>query len=110
MSKTFKIVGDDISDGYHTFGEIYEHRKLLYIALCLNHRDECVYADHEEWDSLVLVWNSKFGQISYHVSYNLEPLIKGKIKEVKFGDHGWDGHNSNDVLRRLNSICRNSHD
>ncbi len=26
--------GVDVSDGYHTFGELYDHRCALWIALC----------------------------------------------------------------------------
>lgn len=39
MSKTFKIQNNDISDGYHTFDELYEHRVLLYLNLCLHNPD-----------------------------------------------------------------------
>ena len=99
--KTFHIDGDDISDGYHTFDEIYMHRKMLYINLCLIHKDQCVWADHKDWDSIVLVWNSPHGQISYHVSYDMVGLLKGRIKQVEFGEHGWDGHTPENVLNRL---------
>lgn len=104
--KTFKIVDNDISDGYHTFKEIYNHRKLLYINLCLLNKEHCVWADHKEWDSVVLVYNSHAGQISYHISYEQLPLFKDKIKEVSFGEHGWDGHSSDDVLNRLEELTK----
>ena len=105
IGKKFEIKGNDISDGYHTFNELYMHRKLLYIALCLKDADKCVWADHEEWDSIVLVYNSPEGQISYHIDYDQKMLIHGKIKEVPFGEHKWDGHSSNDVVQRLQWIC-----
>lgn len=103
--KTFKIVDGDISDGYHTFGELYQHRKLLYILLCLKDADNCVWADHKEWDSIVLVWNSPEGQISYHVSYGMQEMFRDKIREVSFGEHGFDGHSSMDVIDRLVKNC-----
>lgn len=100
--KTFKIVdGDDISDGYHTFGELYQHRKLLYILLCLKDAKNCVWADHKEWESIVLVWNSPQGQISYHVSYGMQEMFRDKIKQVEFGEHDYDGHTSDHVIDRL---------
>lgn len=40
MSKKFQIEGGDISDGYHTFDELYEHRCLLFIRLCLLQPDK----------------------------------------------------------------------
>lgn len=33
----FRLYGldkDDVSDGYHTIGELYEHRYALFLALC----------------------------------------------------------------------------
>ena len=104
--KTFQIKDNDISDGYHTFKEIYNHRKLLYINLCLQNPEKCVYADHKEWESFVLVYNSEAGQISYHISYDMYNLIKGNIKEVKFGEHGWDGHTPDDVIERLTLLAK----
>ena len=32
MGKQFEIQDNDISDGYHTFSELYEQRALLFIA------------------------------------------------------------------------------
>ena len=35
--KTLVIMGEEImeaQDGYHSFGELYEHRVILFIALC----------------------------------------------------------------------------
>ncbi len=106
MGKKFEIKDGDISDGYHTFNEIYQHRKLLYVLLCLAHAKQCVWADHKEWDSIVLVWNSDAGQVSYHVSYDMKELFEGKIKEVPFGEHGWDGHTSGVVVDRLLKLAK----
>jgi hypothetical protein len=97
--KTFKIVDNDISDGYHTFEELYEHRNRLFINLCLSHVDQCLWkTDYPEW--FLLVWNSPNGQISYHVQNKYLSLIDGKIKEDN-GEYQWDGHTSDEVLFRL---------
>ena len=107
MSKRAIITGNnmEISDGYHTMSDIYKHRNYLFILLCLNHVDQCVWAYHEEWDSIILVWNSDNGQISYHVKTEMKPLFGNKIKCVNFGEHGWDRHTSTDVIERLVNNC-----
>lgn len=46
--KIFKIVDGDMSDGYHTFDELYEHRCLLFINLCLYRADEAYWRPHFE--------------------------------------------------------------
>lgn len=105
MSKIYKVVNGELSDGYHTFSDIYRHRNLLFINMCLASPEKCVWADHQEWDSAVLVYNAPAGQISYHISYDQVPFILHKIKEVKFGEHGWDGHNPRNVLERLEDLA-----
>ena len=45
-----------ISDGYHTFGELYEHRVGLFIALCR----KIVYIEKEvEGKQVSSVWRSR---------------------------------------------------
>lgn len=95
---------EEISDGYHTFGELYEHRHMLFIALT------------REWPSMS--WRSRLhedgtmfdgffiagmrlptGDISYHLPLRLWPLM-GHVGEYKAA-HKWDGHTANDVIARL---------
>jgi len=97
--KQFRIQGNDISDGYHTFDELYEHRILLYLNLCLHNPDMCAFkCDYETW--FCLYFESPCGQISYHIPNKyLDVVIKHGIKEVP--DYKWDGHSSSDVVERL---------
>jgi hypothetical protein len=39
---------DEISDGYHTFGELYDHRAALFIALMLSHPDISWFSDKHD--------------------------------------------------------------
>lgn len=108
--KTFRIQGDDISDGYHTFDELYEHRCLLFIAWMVS--DGCPgraywVRDHfEGWDLLVCEkdhYINKFNnpeQISYHVPSKHRRLY-GSLEERAAKEHQWDGHTSQDVLERI---------
>jgi hypothetical protein len=98
MSKTYKIIGNDISDGYHTFDELYEHRCLLFVNLCLANRRSCYWKpDYDGWFSLY--WESPEGQISYHVPNKFLDLVEGKI--VRNWNVEFDGHTSADVASRL---------
>src|SRR6188472_1874918 len=66
-----------ISDGYHTFAELYEHRIVLYMALCRILDDTGLaqvwkskkHADGSEWAGwFVLGINHEDGQqITYHL-------------------------------------------
>lgn len=117
-AKTWKkdaVDTNEISDGYHTFGELYDHRIALFIALC-----------HliDFWNSTIKVgeklpvWKSKFHsdgsqmegwfiagihaekgkQISYHLP--MEMWDKFEIPEVAKAPK-WDGHTPADVVERL---------
>lgn len=99
--KTFKIVNGDMSDGYHTFDELYEHRCALYVLLCLQAPEYCFWRpDFEGWFVLYIdIPIPGIGQISYHIPNGMFYLIENKIKQDD--DHKWDGHKSKDVVNRL---------
>lgn len=86
-----------VSDGYHTFDELYEHRCLLFINLCLAHAHAAYWRPHyPEWPLIGL--DLPQGQITYHVPEKFVRLFDGKIKN---GGPEWDGHTSGDVLITL---------
>jgi len=100
----------EISDGYHTFDELYEHRNRLFIALCRAEFLYCTYADvwrslyHSDGtdysDYFILgIGTEKGKQITYHL-----PLKYWKDTNfAKTLDKAptWDKHTSKDVLKRL---------
>lgn len=112
-----------ISDGYHTFDELYEHRITLFIALCRKIQSPLYYGDQRNimGDDLK-VWRSKLHsdgtsfdgwfilginkekgkQITYHLPIS-------KWEETEFAETlekapEFDGHTSEDVLERLNKL------
>ena len=95
--KKFQIVGNDISDGYHTFDELYEHRCLLFIGLCIDGNGVLKRDHFEGWDCLYLETNH--GQISYHVPTRMRELYEGKLREDP--NYPYDGHTSADVAERM---------
>lgn len=96
---------NQISDGYHTFGEMYEHRIALFIALCYERAVRAWKSKRHSDGSTIEGWfilglNSLPGeQITYH-------LPESKWGEVNFCEEletapEWDGHTSADVIERL---------
>lgn len=121
------VLGEDdmqVSDGYHTMDELYEHRIVLYITLCKT-LAKMVEKANENGSDFRQVWRSKyhsdgelcFGtgtqfvlginydkgkQISYHIPIE-------KWEETDFADilekaPEWDGHTPADVLERLKNL------
>jgi hypothetical protein len=87
----------DISDGYHTFSELYAHRCTLFILLALSNPEHAYWRDgHDGWPLVGIM--TPYGQISYHVPENMLHLFKDKIKQ---GGPEWDKHTSGDVLDRM---------
>jgi len=98
-----------VSDGYHTFDEIYRHRNLLFAAL-LNSIDNTNYTqcwkskktndgkEEQGWFLAgIILPNDE--QISYHLPVYLWDIINSKC-ERDFAP-AWDGHTSDNVLDRL---------
>jgi len=114
--RTMQVEAEDVSDGYHTMHELYEHRMALNIAL-FNAWNQSIMWGSAENDKEIKVMKSKLhndgtmfdgyfiimaltpvGQISYH--YTLKHWNKFKIPEVE-RTPAWDGHNSLQVMERL---------
>ena len=99
----FEVHGADISDGYHTFTELYDHRVALYLALCKLSGLPCFYKlDYEEWFCVYL--ETSEGQISYHVPNKFLDSVKGFASYSK--DHVWDKHTGGDVISRLTKLLK----
>lgn len=93
----------NVSDGYHTFGELYEHRHALFIALlkCYPAISWKTVLDSEGqrldgW--FIAGMDTKYGQITYHL-----PMRYWDIAGVKviYKNKNYDGHTSADVVERL---------
>ena len=103
----------DVSDGYHTFDELYEFRKQ-YNATLFNqwykfrrfsvHKSKKHFEGDEcfggEWFIVVAVLPE--GQISNH--YEMKDWDLFKIPEYDKALFEFDGHTANDVLLRLKAL------
>jgi len=93
----------EVSDGNHTFNELYAHRCLLFIALMHDNKSiswwSHTHHDGSQWKGWIIAGiNLPTGSITYHVpSAMLDLLPDAHIEKAP----EWDGHNSDDVLERL---------
>lgn len=98
----------EVSDGYHTFAELYDHRYLLFVNLALCHRDQAfktrLNQNGEAWEGwFILGINTQWGQVSYHVPDSMWGFLDG-VPEVG-QNSGYDGHTSQDVINRLRLLA-----
>ena len=99
----------DLSDGYHSFKELYEHRNNLWITVCkaLNpkfvwksklHSDGTYY---EGW--FILGYRMKPGkQITYHLP--MELWEDCKFAATRNRAPKYDGHSPADALQRIKNL------
>lgn len=111
-----------ISDGYHTFGELYDHRVTLFMALC--RMIHLYHPDSTYPDSDYPVWRSKLHSdgtmfddffimgigltpgkmITYHLPISRWELTN--FAQTLYHAPEWDGHTSDDVLLRLTELIQ----
>jgi hypothetical protein len=112
--KTHAIDTNLISDGYHTFGELYEHRIVLFIALAkelLKRKAKKIpvwksrqHDDGAEWAGwfIVGIGEAEGAQMTYHLptsKWDECAFIPERERAPK-----WDGHTPSDVLERLKRL------
>ena len=97
---------EKMSDGYHTFADLYEQRLILSAALAKNNPHAWKSKRHEDgsvpfgggW--FIMGFDTDEGCYTYH--YELKDWDLFQCEELEKG-RPWDGHTSKDV-RRLLSI------
>lgn len=97
----------NVSDGYHTFDELYQHRTLLYLNFTLKAMELTDWRvgwkpHYPGWPVLFL--ETPKGQMSYHFEEKYLGLIVDKIPRVD--NYEWNGHTSNDVLTILTELLK----
>lgn len=102
-------INENTSDGYHSFKELYEFRKL-YNALAFNelskNKDYKVHKSKRHFDGeecfgggwFIVIAYLPTGQISNH--YELKDWDLFKCEEKENADE-WDGHTTQDVVNRI---------
>lgn len=105
LIKWLKVDTNKISDGYHTFGDLYEHRIELWIALCNDNPMRCwkskVHSDGSVWDGWFIlgIEIEKGRQMTYHLPISYWNRIADNRELPKAPEY--DGHTPEDVLNRM---------
>lgn len=106
------ISSKDISDGHHTFGDLYKHRIALFCVVC-NSYPELSWKSkkhfNEEEDPMfngnfIAGINTPFGQVAYHIKF--ENWDEFEITELERAPM-YDGYNDKEALVRLKSLTKN---
>lgn len=92
-----------VSDGYHTFEELYYHRMVLFSIICNQNKDKAwkskIHADGTMYDNYFIVGiTTDEGDFTYH--YEEKYWNWFNVKELERA-HKWDGHTSSDIKRLL---------
>ena len=101
----------ELSDGYHTFNELYHHRALLFASLCnttLKNKawKSLLHSDPNDkmYDGMFIVGvDTPYGQATYH--YDIDPYWKMfEVKELPRAPK-YDGHTPAEAIDRIYKFC-----
>ena len=93
----------EISDGFHTFDELYYHRMVLFAVICNKHKlrawKSWKHDDGTMYDDYFIVGIlTNEGYFTYH--YHKDHWDMFDVEEIPFAPK-WDGHTSKDITRLL---------
>ena len=96
---------DDVSDGFHTFRQLYYQRMMLFAAIVKQNKEKAWKSLRHEDGELcfgggwfIVGIDTPEGSYTYHYEDNYYSLFD--CKELERGKH-WDGHTEKDVTRLL---------
>lgn len=96
---------DDVSDGFHTFKQLYYQRMMLFAALVKQNRDKAWKSLRHEDGELcfgggwfVVGIDTPEGSYTYHYEDKYFGIFD--CIELEYAKH-WDGHTEEDVTRLL---------
>jgi len=103
-----------VTDGYHTFGELYNHRVRLFVMFCIlfgfqgKKMQRLVWRasynhDGSKWDGWFIlgIFPKEGEQITYHVPMKYWDMVG--FAETYIQNPHYDGHTSQDVAERLDN-------
>ena len=97
----------NLSDGYHTFNELYHHRAILFSVICNSMPDKAwkskLHDTGDMFENMFIVGiETPNGQATYH--YDIEPYWDMfKVKELEKAPK-WDGHTPADAINRIATL------
>lgn len=107
--KCLEVVPDmgEVSDGYHTFNELYHHRAVLFSVICNQNKGLAwkskKHADGSMFDGMFIAGiKTPDGQATYH--YDIDPYWNMfHVKELECAPE-WDGHTPSEAIERISKI------
>lgn len=101
LQHEFPCEASQVSDGYHTFEELYNHRMILFSIICNSYPSRAwkskLHHDGTMYDNYFIVGiNTPEGCFTYH--YHLNHWDKFQVRELPNAPE-WDGHTSDDIER-----------
>ena len=97
----------EVSDGYHTFNELYDHRAKLFAVICNTNKNIAwkskLHDTGDMYDGMFIVGvNTPKGQATYH--YDIDPYWDlFNVKELDKAPK-WDGHTPTQAIDRILSL------
>lgn len=98
----------EVSDGYHTFNELYHHRAVLFSVICNQNKNKSWKAKSHDDGSMyanmfIVGIETPQGQATYH--YDVNPYWD--MFDIKVLDKApkWDGHTAKQAISRIASIA-----
>lgn len=98
----------EVSDGYHTFNELYEHRHVLFVWLCRAIENNPLIRSYKtrksndgkaDYEGYFIAWiEFSGGQISYHLPNEYWDLLP--ITEKERYD-SYDDHSSKEAIQKV---------
>lgn len=102
-----------ISDGHHSFGELYKHRMILFCTLC-NLLPDISWKSRKHYDeendpmfsgNFIAGINTPDGIATYHIKLEYWDLFD--VPELERAPK-YDGYSNDEVLKRILSLTKNS--
>lgn len=97
----------DLSDGYHTFNELYHHRAVLFSVICRLFPERAwkskLHDTGDMFDGMFIVGiETEHGQATYH--YDIDPYWDiFDVTELEKAPT-YDGHTPNDAISRIATL------
>jgi len=100
----------DLSDGYHTFNELYHQRAVLFATIVNQNKDRAwksykhsdgayCFDSNGEW--FIVGVDTPQGSYTYHYSKEYWDMFDCEVLEC---GKEWDGHTEKDVTRLLSLV------
>ncbi len=109
VEKVMSIIDvDQMSDGYHTFDELYMHRRVLFSIICHQYPHlawkSWKHSDGTMFDDCFVVGiKTPEGQYSYH--YGKQYWDEFKVPVLKYAPT-YDGHQPKDITRLVSLLSK----